>query len=88
MTAPDGQQVTLAAVTEEIIGLIEAETGVAGLTAESSLSDAGMDSAQVLALVFRIEARHDIELDAEDGDDLHTIADLARLALRRIQERT
>ena len=88
MTSPDGQPITLAAVTEEIIALIEAETGVAGLTDESALSDAGMDSAQVLALVFRIEARHDIELDAEDSDELRTVGDLARLALRRIQERT
>ncbi|TGD84337.1 acyl carrier protein [Mycolicibacterium sp. CH28] len=87
MTSPDGQPATLAAVTEEIIGLIEAETGVAGLTAESLLSDAGMDSAQVLSLVFRIEARHDVELDAGDSDDLRTVGDLAALALRRIQER-
>ena len=47
-----------------------------------------MDSAKVLSLVFRIEARYDIELDADDGDDLRTVGDLARLVLRRIQERS
>lgn len=81
---------TLAGVTREIIELIESETdGVAvTLTADSSLQDAGMDSARVLSLVFRIEARYDIDLDAEDGDDLRTIGELARLVLRRIQERS
>ncbi len=79
---------TLATVTEDIIGLIGAETDSAvGLTAESGLQDAGMDSARVLSLVFRIEARYDIELDAEDGDDLRTVGDLAQLVMRRIQER-
>lgn len=81
---------TLAGVTREIIELIESETdGVAvTLTADSGLQDAGMDSARVLSLVFRIEARYDIDLDAEDGDDLRTIGELARLVLRRIQERS
>ena len=60
------QPTTLAAVTQDIIGFIESETdGAAGtLTADSGLQDAGMDSARVLSLVFRIEARYDIELDA------------------------
>ncbi|MCX2932115.1 acyl carrier protein [Mycobacterium sp. CVI_P3] len=89
MTTAGGPPTTLRAITHEIIGLIEAETeGTAGkLTADSGLQDAGMDSARVLSLVFRIEARYDIELDAEDGDDLNTVGDLARLVLRRIQER-
>ena len=46
-----------------------------------------MDSAKVLSLVFRIEARYGIELEAEDDDDLRTVGDLAQLVLRRIQER-
>jgi len=80
---------TLATVVGDIIGLIEAETdSAAALSADSGLQDAGMDSARVLSLVFRIEARYDIELDAEDGDDLRTVGDLARLVLRRIQERS
>ena len=79
---------TLEAVIDDIIALIAAETdSAAALTADSGLQDAGMDSARVLSLVFRIEARYDIELDAEDGDDLRTVGDLARLVLRRIQER-
>ena len=90
MTLPGGEPATLAAVTEAIIGLIESESdGAAGtLTAESGLQDAGMDSARVLSLVFRIEARYDIDLDAQDGDDLRTVGDLAQLVLRRIQERS
>jgi len=83
------QPATLATVVGDIIGLIEAETdSAAALSADSGLQDAGMDSARVLSLVFRIEARYDIELDAEDGDDLRTVGDLARLVLRRIQERS
>ncbi|MCV7347781.1 acyl carrier protein [Mycolicibacterium rhodesiae] len=82
------QPATLDAVVDDIIGLITAETDCAtALTVDSGLQDAGMDSARVLSLVFRIEARYDIELDAEDGDDLRTVGDLARLVLRRIQER-
>ncbi|GAY15237.1 acyl carrier protein [Mycobacterium sp. shizuoka-1] len=90
MTLPNGEPATLAAVTEEILGLIASETdGAAGtLTAESGLQDAGMDSARVLSLVFRIEARYDIDLDAQDGDDLRTVGELAQLVLRRIQERS
>jgi acyl carrier protein len=87
MTLPCGQSATLAVVTQEIIGLIKAEADVVTLGADSALQDAGMDSAKVLSLVFRIEARYDIELDADDGDDLRTVGDLARLVLCRIQER-
>jgi acyl carrier protein len=89
MTAAGGPPTTLAGVTQDIIGLIESETdGAAGtLTTDSGLQDAGMDSARVLSLVFRIEARYDVDLDAEDGDDLRTIGELAQLVLRRIQER-
>ncbi|WP_167104957.1 phosphopantetheine-binding protein [Mycobacterium sp. DL592] len=87
MTLPNGQPATLAAVTDDIIGLIHAEVGPVDLTADSALRDAGLDSAHLLSLVFRIEARYDIDLDAEDGDDLDTLGDLAALVLRRIQER-
>ncbi|SBS77205.1 Phosphopantetheine-binding protein [uncultured Mycobacterium sp.] len=88
MTAAGGQP-TLRVVTQDIIGLIESETDSAAgtLTADSGLQDAGMDSARVLSLVFRIEARYDIDLDAEDGDDLRTVGELAQLVLRRIRER-
>jgi acyl carrier protein len=88
MTLPSGQPATLAAVTQEIIGLIAAEADAVNLGADSALQAAGMDSAKVLSLVFRIEARYGIELDADDGDDLRTVGDLARLVLRRIQERS
>jgi acyl carrier protein len=87
MTMPGGRSATLAAVTQEIIGLITSETAALDLGADSALQDAGMDSAKVLSLVFRIEARYDIELDADDGDELRTVGDLAQLVLRRIKER-
>jgi len=88
MTLPNGQSATPAAVTQEIIDLIKAETDAVNFGVDSALQDAGMDSAKVLSLVFRIEARYDIELDADDGDDLRTVGDLARLVQRRIQERS
>lgn len=78
----------MAAVTEEIIGLIEAEVDGVNLGAGSDLQDAGLDSAKVLSLVFRIEARYDIDLDADNGDELRTVGDLAQLVLRRIRDRS
>lgn len=88
MTLPSGQPATLAGVTQEIIGLIEAETDDADLGAASALQDAGLDSAKILSLVFRIETRYGIALDADDADDLRTVGDLARLVMRRIEERS
>jgi len=88
MTLPSGQSATSAAVAQEIIELIKAESDAVALGPDSALQDAGMDSAKVLSLVFRIEARYDIELDAEDGDDLRTVGDLAQLVARRIRERS
>jgi acyl carrier protein len=35
---------------------------------------------------LRIESRYGIELDADDGDELRTLADLARLVQRRIEK--
>lgn len=87
MTLPSGQSATLAALTQEIVGLVKAESETPDLGADSALQDAGMDSAKVLSLVFRIESRYDIDLDADDGDDLRTVGDLAQLVLRRIRER-
>lgn len=84
---PNGQPVTPAAVTQEIVELVRAESGVTDLGPDSGLQDAGLDSAHLLSLVFRIEARYDIDLDAQDGDDLTTIGDLAALVVRRIEER-
>lgn len=88
MTLPDGRPATLAAITQDIIALVNAESDAPDLGPDSGLQDAGMDSAQVLSLVFRIEARYDIDLDAGDDDDLRTIGDLAQLVLRRVQERS
>ncbi|MBI3689185.1 MAG: acyl carrier protein [Mycolicibacterium aromaticivorans] len=89
MTAAEGLPMSMDTVVDDIIGLIQAEADSAtALTADSGLQDAGMDSARVLSLVFRIEARYDIDLDAEDGDDLRTVGDLARLVLRRIEDRS
>jgi acyl carrier protein len=87
MTLPSGRSATLAIVTDEILALINAETRAADLGADSALVDAGMDSARVLQLVCQIEERYDIELDADDDDDLRTVDDVARLVLLRIRER-
>jgi len=71
-------------VTREIIEMIRSEVPAAILTAESALQEGGMDSLRVMSLVLRIEARYDIELDADDGGDLRTVRDLAQLVLRRV----
>jgi acyl carrier protein len=86
MTFPTVQSANLAAVTQEIIELIRAETPVANLTADSALQDAGLDSLRIMSLVLRIESRYDIELDADDADELRTVGDLARLVVRRLEQ--
>ena len=86
MTFPTVQSAKLAAVTQEIIELIRAETPVANLTADSALQDAGLDSLRIMSLVLRIESRYDIELDADDADELRTVGDLARLVVRRLEQ--
>jgi acyl carrier protein len=86
MTFPTVQSAKLAAVTHEIIELIRAETPVANLTADSALQDAGLDSLRIMSLVLRIESRYDIELDADDADELRTVGDLARLVVRRLEQ--
>jgi acyl carrier protein len=50
------------------------------------LQDGGLDSLKVMSLVLRIESRYGIELDADDDDELRTLADLARLVQRRIEK--
>jgi acyl carrier protein len=85
MTLPTEQSATLTAVTQEIIDMIRAEASVADLTADSGLQEGGLDSLRIMSLVLRIEARYDIELDADDADELLTVADLARLVVRRIE---
>jgi len=87
MTMPTDKSAPFEAMTREIIDLIRAEVGDVDLTADSDLHSQGLDSLKVMSLVFKIEARHDIALDDEDGEDIRTIGDLAELVLRHIQER-
>lgn len=86
-TLPTGKCATFEAVTQEIIDLVRAEVGAVDLTADSTLQSRGLDSLKVMRLLFKIEARYDIVLQEEDGDDLRTVGDLAALVLRRVQER-
>ncbi len=86
MTSTTEQNDKLSAVTQEIIEMIKAESPGVNLTVDSGLQDGGMDSLKVMSLVLRIESRYGIELDADDGDELKTLADLARLVLRRIEQ--
>ena len=72
---------------KEIVDLIQAEVGPVDLTADSTLQSRGLDSLEVMRLLFKIEVRYDIVLQEEDGDDLRTVGDLAALVVRRIQER-
>ncbi|WP_018599728.1 phosphopantetheine-binding protein [Mycobacterium sp. 155] len=87
MTSPTGQVPSLDAVTDDIIAMISAEMPIPGLSAESSLLDGGLDSLRVMSLVLRIENRWEIDLDADDADELRTVGDLGRLVLRRIVEK-
>lgn len=87
MTLPTDKSATAAAVTREIVDLIRAEVGAIDLTADSTLQGIGLDSVRVMSLVFKLESRYDIALDAEDADDLRTVGDLANLVERRLQER-
>ena len=84
---PRNSVVSLEAVTLEMIDLVEAEVGPVDVTAGATLQSWGLDSLQIMSLVFKIEERYDIVLDEDDADDLRTVGDLAALALRRIQER-
>jgi acyl carrier protein len=85
MTLTAEQSAKLAVVTREIIDMIKAEAPGASLTADSALQDGGLDSLKVMSLVLRIEGRYAVELDADDGDELATVGDLARLVVRRIE---
>jgi acyl carrier protein len=85
---PTGKVATIDAVTQQIIGLVEAEVGAVDLTTDSSLLDQGLDSVKVMSLVFKIEAHYDILLEEEDADDLRTVGALAVLVARRIEEQS
>jgi acyl carrier protein len=85
---PTGKVATIDAVTQQIIGLVEAEVGAVDLTTDSSLLDQGLDSVKVMSLVFKIEAHYDILLEEEDADDLRTVGALAVLVVHRIEEQS
>jgi acyl carrier protein len=80
--------VTLEAVTQQIIDLVEIDFGSIDLMADSSLQSQGLDSLMVMSLVFKIEEHYDIVLDGEDADDLRTVGDLANLVSRRIEQQS
>jgi len=82
------ESATLAKVTREIIDLVTSEAKEANVTADSILQDVGLDSLKFMSVVFKIEARYDIELQEEDADDLRTVGDLAHLVLARIAEQS
>jgi acyl carrier protein len=82
------ESATLAKVTREIIDLVTSEAKEANITADSILQDVGMDSLKFMSVVFKIEARYDIELQEEDADDLRTVGDLTNLVLDRIAEQS
>ena len=86
MSTPDSA-IALAAVTQEIIDFVAAELGTVDVTADGTLQSWGLDSLEVMSLVFKLEQHYDIVLDEEDADDLRTVGDLAALVLRHIQER-
>ena len=86
MTSTTEQNEKLNAVIQDLIDMIKAESPAVNLTVDSGLQDGGLDSLKVMSLVLRIESRYGIELDADDDDELRTLADLARLVQRRIEK--
>jgi acyl carrier protein len=88
MTVLTQESTILAVVIQEIIDLVETEADEVGLTADSILLDAGLDSLKFMSVVFKIEAHYDIELQEEDAEDLRTVSDLADLVVDRITEQS
>jgi acyl carrier protein len=88
MTVLTQESTTLAVVTQEIIDFVRTEAEEVNLTADSVLLDAGLDSLKFMAVVFKIEAHYDIELQEEDAEDLRTVSDLADLVFDRITEQS
>jgi acyl carrier protein len=88
MTLLTQEPATLAVVTQEIIDLVKTEVEEVDLTTDSILQDVGLDSLKFMSVVFKIEARYDIELQEEDADDLRTVGDLADLVVGRIAEQS
>ena len=88
MLSTDHEFDILAEVTHEIIDLVKIESTEVNVTAESILQDVGLDSLKFMSIVFKIEARFDIELQEEDADDLRTVEDLATLVAGRIAEQS
>ena len=88
MTVPQPETAVLEVVTQEIIDLVKVEADDANPTAESNLTDIGLDSLKFMSVVFKIEAHYDIELQEEDADDLRSVADLATLVVDRITEQS
>jgi acyl carrier protein len=87
MTTPTGESATIETVTKELIELIQNEVGVGAddLTADSLIKVPGMDSLKFMSVVVRIEAKYDIGLDEDEGEDPRTIGDLAELVVRQIE---
>jgi acyl carrier protein len=75
-------------VAHEIIELVRIEATELNVTADSVLSDVGLDSLKFMSVVFKIEAHYDIELQEEDADDLRSVADLATLVVDCITEQS
>jgi acyl carrier protein len=88
MLFPTQESDLLDEVVHEIIELVRIEATELNVTADSVLSDIGLDSLKFMSVVFKIEARFDIELQEEDADDLRTVGDLASLVAERIAEQS
>jgi acyl carrier protein len=88
MLSTDHEFDILAEVTHEIIDLVKIESTEINVTADSILQDVGLDSLKFMSIIFKIEARFDIELQEEDADGLRTVEDLATLVAGRIAEQS
>jgi acyl carrier protein len=76
-------------ILHTVTEIATAETGIpaAELGSAADLRGmAGVDSVRVLRMVARIERTYDIELDDQDVFGMSTLADVAAVVLKALQE--
>ncbi|GAA4663887.1 MULTISPECIES: acyl carrier protein [Amycolatopsis] len=79
--APVGEQRVLDEIRTEAKAVVPG-LDASGLSAETHIADAGIDSVQMLELVARLEERFDVTLPDYELSGIQTIGDLIRLVVR------
>lgn len=80
----------MASTTEEVLAILAAHNkrDISAVSPETPLADLGVDSLDVMEIIFAIEEKYGIDLpfeaNAETSDGLGTIGDLARMVDDRL----